>query len=162
MSTLDPVQVRALDPSDREWKREQLERWEAARVVSRGKVYDVLTLPGFVAERGEKRVGLLTYHIEGDQCEVVTLHSLVQSIGAGSALLATAQVMAREAGCKRLWLITTNDNLHALRFYQRRGMHIAAVHVNALDATRRIKPEVPLMGMDGIPLRDEIELEIML
>jgi ribosomal protein S18 acetylase RimI-like enzyme len=71
-------------------------------------------------------------------------------------------VMAREVGCKRLWLITTNDNLHALRFYQRRGMHIAAVHVNALEESRRIKPEIPLMGMDGIPLRDEIELEIML
>jgi ribosomal protein S18 acetylase RimI-like enzyme len=162
MSTPDPIQVRALDTSDGAWKREQLERWEAARVVSRGKLYDVLTLPGFVAERGDERVGLLTYHIEGDQCEVVTLHSIVQDIGAGSALMATAQAMAREAGCKRLWLITTNDNLHALRFYQRRGMHIAAVHVNALEESRRIKPEIPLMGMDGIPLRDEIELEILL
>jgi ribosomal protein S18 acetylase RimI-like enzyme len=162
MSTPDPIQVRALDASDRDWKRARLEDWEAVRVVSCGEVHDVLTLPGFVAMRGDERVGLLTYHIAGDQCEVVTLHSVVQNVGAGSALMAAAQVMAREAGCKRLWLITTNDNLHALRFYQRRGMHIAAVHVDALEETRRIKPEVPLMGMDGIPLRDEIELEIML
>jgi ribosomal protein S18 acetylase RimI-like enzyme len=161
MSTRSPVQVRALDESDHAWQREQLERWQAVRVVSRGKMFDVLTLPGFVAVRGDERVGLLTYHIEGDQVEVVTLHSLVHDIGAGSALMAAAQVMAREAGCKRLWLITTNDNLHALRFYQRRGMHIAAVHVNALEESRRLKPEIPLVGMDGIPLRDEIELEII-
>jgi ribosomal protein S18 acetylase RimI-like enzyme len=162
MSAPIPVQVRALDESDRAWQRSRLEAWQAVWVVSRGKMFDVPALPGFVALRGDERVGLLTYHIEGDQCEVVTLHSQVQDIGAGSALMAAAQVVARAAGCKRLWLITTNDNLHALRFYQRRGMHIAEVHVNALEESRRLKPEIPLVGMDGIPLRDEIELEIVL
>ena len=162
MSTPASVQVRALDASDYAWQRAQLEQWIGVRVVSRGKIFDVLTLPGLVAVRGDERVGLLTYHIAGDQCEVVSLHSTVQGIGAGSALMAAAQVMAREAGCRRLWLITTNDNLHALRFYQRRGMHIAGIHVNALEKSRQLKPEIPLAGMDDIPLRDEIELEIML
>jgi ribosomal protein S18 acetylase RimI-like enzyme len=80
----------------------------------------------------------------------------------GSALMAAAQETARAAGCKRLWLITTNDNTHALRFYQRRGLKIAAVYVNAVEISRRLKPEIPLNGYDGIPLRDEIELEITL
>lgn len=56
---------------------------------------------------------------------------------------------ARQCGCRRLWLITTNDNL-------------VAVHPNALKAARKIKPQIPLIGNWRIPLRDEIELELAL
>jgi ribosomal protein S18 acetylase RimI-like enzyme len=80
----------------------------------------------------------------------------------GSALIEAATQAARRVGCRRLWLITTNDNTHALRFYQKRGFVIAAIHVNALEKARRLKPEIPLIGEDGIPLRDEIELEMIL
>ncbi|MBK9123270.1 MAG: GNAT family N-acetyltransferase, partial [Chloroflexi bacterium] len=65
-------------------------------------------------------------------------------------------------GIHRLWLITTNDNLDALRFYQKRGWHLVAVHRDALNESRRLKPQIPIIGMDGIPLRDEIELEMTL
>jgi GNAT superfamily N-acetyltransferase len=137
------------------------ERWGSTRVVSRGVLYEAAQLPGFVAERSGARVGLLTYRIAGGECEVISLDSLIEAIGVGSALMAAAQETARAAGCKRLWLITTNDNTHALRFYQRRGLKIAAVYVNAVEISRRLKPEIPLNGYDGIPLRDEIELEIV-
>ena len=70
--------------------------------------------------------------------------------------------VAREAGCKRLWLITTNDNLHALRFYQKRGFRLVAVHRSAVDAARQLKPRISLIGNDQIPLPDEIELEMLL
>ncbi len=65
-------------------------------------------------------------------------------------------------GCDSIevWLITTDANLHALRFYQRRGLVLAALHRNAVEAARRIKPEIPLIGNDGIPIRDELELEL--
>jgi ribosomal protein S18 acetylase RimI-like enzyme len=69
---------------------------------------------------------------------------------------------AKTQGCHRLWLITTNDNTHALRFYQRRGFRIVAIHVGAIDESRRLKPEISAVGLDGIPIRDEIELEIAL
>ncbi|MEW5718069.1 MAG: GNAT family N-acetyltransferase, partial [Chloroflexota bacterium] len=82
--------------------------------------------------------------------------------GIGSALIDAVKLRARQAGCKRLWLITTNDNLTALRFYQKRGFTLAALHRNALEESRKIKPEIPLVGEHGIPLRDEIELEMML
>lgn len=82
-----------------------------------------------------------------------------EGIGIGTALIEAAARAAAIVGCSRPWLITTNDNVEALRFYQRRGFRICAAHVNALEASRRLKPEIPVTGRHGIPLRDEIELE---
>jgi hypothetical protein len=68
--------------------------------------------------------------------------------------------LARRQGCARLWVITTNDNVDALRFYQRRGFCLVEVHRGAVDRSRvTLKPEIPAAGACGIPLRDEIELE---
>jgi GNAT superfamily N-acetyltransferase len=157
------VTVRPLQDADRAWaQRLLLDSWGSTRVVSRGVLHDTTTLPGLIAWHESERAGLLLYRIDGAACEVVVLDSVIERIGAGSALMAAAQETARAAGCTRLWLITTNDNVHALRFYQRRGMRLAALHRDALAESRRIKPEIPLIGMDGIPLRDEIELEIAL
>jgi len=75
-------------------------------------------------------------------------------------LVAAVKRAAQETGCRRLWLITTNDNLDALRLYQRRGFTLAAVHPNAAAEARRLKPEIPLIGEYGIPIRDELELEM--
>jgi ribosomal protein S18 acetylase RimI-like enzyme len=123
---------------------------------------DPALLPGFVAEFGGEPAGLLTYRIEGGELEVVTLDSLVEGRGAGSRLIEAAIEVARTAGCGRVWLITTNDNLHALGFYQRRGFELAALHRDAIAHTRRLKPSISLMGMDRIPIRDELELEYRL
>ena len=104
-------------------------------------------------------MGLVTYHIAEQQCEVITIDSVESGAGTDTRLLQAVEEAARDAGCRRLWVITTNDNLEALRFYQKRGFALAAVHQNALDFSRRLKPEIPLVGNEGIPLRDEIELE---
>ena len=104
-------------------------------------------------------IGFACYHIEGDACELVTLDSMHEGIGVGSALITAVAAAAQSAGCKRLWLITTNDNLHALGFYQKRGFALVAVYRNAMQVTRQLKPMLPLIGNNGIPLRDEIELE---
>jgi N-acetylglutamate synthase-like GNAT family acetyltransferase len=119
-------------------------------------------LPGFRVERGGEMVGLLTYRIDGDACEIVTLDATIEQRGIGTALIDATCAAAVEAGCKRLWLITTNDNLDALRFYQRRGFRIVAVQPNAVDESRRLKPSIPEVGAYGIPLRDELELERIL
>jgi len=107
-------------------------------------------------------VGLITYRIEGPECEVLSLDSLSEGIGIGTALLESALRAAGAAGCRRFWLITTNDNLRAVRFYQRRGFSLAALHRDALVVSRKLKPCIPPIGLDGIPLRDEIEMEILL
>jgi ribosomal protein S18 acetylase RimI-like enzyme len=156
------VIVRPLREGDREWVRETLRQLWGETVVSRGAVHDPTALPGFVAEEGGERVGLLTYRVDGADCEVVTIDACPEGAGAGTALLDAAARAARDAGCGRVWLITTNDNLRALRFYQRRGFRLVAVHPDALERSRELKPSIPDIGLDGIPLRDELELELRL
>ena len=138
------------------------EYWGSTQIITRGRIHDAADLPGFIALLGEDPVGLVTYHISENECEIVSLNSLVVDRGIGTALLAEVKERAAEAGCQRIWLITTNDNLAAMRFYQRRGFSFAAIHVNALEETRRLKPELSLTGLDEIPLSDEIELELLL
>jgi len=130
--------------------------------VTRGKIHEIKQLPGFIAHNSSDRLGLLTYLISNGDIEIVTLDSLVENIGVGTALISQARSLAEQAACQRIWLITTNDNMPALHFYQKKGFHLVAVHQNALDYSRTLKPEIPLIGLEGIPLRDEIELEIIL
>ena len=154
------VAVRLVAEHDEAWVRETLEsRWGDARVVSRGAVWDPGALPGLVAEADGRRVGLLTYRPGDGECEIVTLDALEQRRGIGTALVASVVDAARGSGLTRLWLITTNDNLDALRFYQRRGFTLAALHRGALEESRRLKPSIPEVGAFGIPIRDELELE---
>src|SRR5207249_295699 len=159
-----PLQVRALTTEDSAWVRQAIiEHWGDTIVVAHGKVYHPQTLPGFVAILKGNRVGLLTYSLEDENCEIVTIESTKPGIGIGTLLIQAVTQAAREAGCKRLWLITTNDNLHALRFYQKRGFRLAAVRPGAVDESRRtLKPEIPSTGDGDIPIRDEIELELRL
>jgi len=100
--------------------------------------------------------------LDDAECELVTLDALRQQNGVGSALLAAVAKQAAARGCQRVWLITTNDNINAIRFYQRRGMRLIAVHPGAVDAARRIKPSIPVIGEHGIPIHDELEFELRL
>jgi len=135
--------------------------WGSTTAVTRGRAYDASTLPGFIARLPDGSIaGLITCRPAGDGCEVITLDSFAERQGIGSSLLEAARRWARTHGASRLWLITTNDNLDALRFYQRRGWSIVAVHPGAVTAARRIKPGIPLTGHHGIPIRDEVELEL--
>ena len=138
------------------------EHWGGEEVITRGRAYRPEEVDGFVVEQGKEWLGLLTFHIEADECEVTSLNSLRESQGVGSLLLARALEVARERACQRLFLITTNDNLHALGFYQKRGFEIVTVYRGAVNESRRRKPSISLVGMNGIPIRDEIELEIRL
>ena len=94
--------------------------------------------------------------------EILSLDSLHEYKGIGTLLLNAAIGKARDSGLERIMLITTNDNLPALRFYQKRGFDLVQIRRNALEQARKIKPEIPLIGMDGIPIKHEIELELIL
>lgn len=161
--SMSEIYIRPLTADDRPWlSRLTVEKWGSRIVVSKGTVYEPENLQGFKAVQGGKTVGVLTYHVHGKECEIVTINSLEERVGVGSSLLAAARDKARSLGCRRLWLITTNDNLNALRFYQRWGLHIVAVYPDAMERSRKLKPSIPLVGDDGIPLRDELELELPL
>ncbi len=127
-------------------------------MVIHGVTFDAADLPALIAERDGEVAGLLTYHRDGDALEIVSLNAFTPGGGVGSALIEAA----RELAPARLWVVTTNDNLDALRFYQRRGFRMVAVAPDAVTAARAIKPSIPLIGEYGIPLRDEITLEIRL
>lgn len=160
---MNPFEIRPFAEQDRAWALDLLHaHWGGPEMVSRGRLYRVDTFPGFVAVRAREPVGLATYRVDGEECELLFIESLAEGIGVGSALVEAVRRAAAEAGCRRLWLITTNDNLGALRFYQKRGFTLAALHANALARSRQLKPRIPLVGLDGIPLRDEIELELWL
>ena len=158
--------ITPIQEADRPWLRQFLtERWGSPLLVSRGQAHHGAELPGFIARAADGQpLGLATYHLARGalfplECELVSLDSLVEGQGIGSALIEVVRHAAEEAGCQRLWLITTNDNLPALRFYQRRGFRLVAVHAGAVAQSRRLKPSIPEIGLDCIPLRDEIELD---
>jgi N-acetylglutamate synthase-like GNAT family acetyltransferase len=157
-------QIRCTNEKDQEWIRKfTCEWWGDDFAVAHGVIYHPDQLPGFAAEDRDGNVfGLATYLLNPPSCELVTINADKQGQGIGTALLSAVTAAAKQAGCTRLWLITTNDSVDALAFYQKRGLHLVAVHRNALDLSRKLKPSIPLIASNGIPLRDEIELEMTL
>jgi ribosomal protein S18 acetylase RimI-like enzyme len=155
--------LRLLTDADRERvDRLITERWGAPVVAVHDTIYRPSELRGFLATAGEGIQGLVTFRIDADACEIVSLDAIRPRAGIGTALVAAVAGAARSAGCRRLWLVTTNDNLDALRFYLRRGFRLVAVHPGAVDRARLLKPSIPEAGEYGIPMHDELELEQML
>jgi ribosomal protein S18 acetylase RimI-like enzyme len=139
-----------------------IEHWGGEEMVTRGTVYRPEQLEGFAVEEGQEWIGLLTLIVKNGECEVTSLDSLREGQGIGSMLIERALEEARARNCRRLFLITTNDNLNALGFYQKRGFEIVTIYRGAVNESMKRKPGIPLVGMNAIPLRDEIELEIPL
>ena len=102
--------------------------------------------------------GIITYDLRDRESEINTLNNTKEGKGIGTTLVSEVERVARENGCKLLRVTTTNDNFLALRFYQKRGFVLHRLICGAVDKARKIKPEIPLIGNDGIPIRDEIEL----
>ena len=155
-----PVAVRPVAERDRAWLRDAVaEAWASDRMVTRGRLIEPISAcPGFVAEIDGRPAGLALVVEREDGLEVVALLALERGAGVGGALLAEIEHEAARRGM-RAWLVTTNDNTRALRFYQRRGWELVALRRDAVTEARRLKPEIPETGDDGIPIRHELELE---
>jgi GNAT superfamily N-acetyltransferase len=155
------VKVRRVTEDDQEWVGEAIvAAFASTRIVSRGRVHeDAHALDGFVVETDGRPVGCALWHeIHGD-AELVVLVTTYRGAGAGTALLDAVVDHARDAGWKRLWLITTNDNTDAIRMYQRAGWEWVGFHRNAVADARALKPELPADGNHGIEVKHEIEFE---
>jgi len=131
-------------------------------VVGRGKVWTPAELPGFAVFEDDACVGLVTYEIDGEACEIVTIDALREGEGIGTVLLEAVSDAAREAGCDRIRLLTTNNNLRALAFYQKRGFRLVALRPGATDEQRKLKLAIPEVDSAGLPIRDELHLELPL
>jgi RimJ/RimL family protein N-acetyltransferase len=129
-------------------------------MAAHGRLFEISELPGFIAERSGEWLGHVAYEIQGRMLEIVWIGSPRSGTGAGSALIAECVRVGLHLNLGRIWLVTTNDNVDALRFYQRRGFRLIALHPGAVAGARALKPEIPLVGSSGIPLRDELELEM--
>ena len=153
--------VRALDPGeDRAAVDAFLDEHSSLHVARLGELIDARRHPVLVTEQEDRVVGVLTYVLDGDRCEILTLHVAARYRGIGTALIEQLEWLAESQGCRFLCVITTNDNVDALRFYQRRGFRLAKLHPGAVDESRRsLKPEIPVEGEHGIPIHDELELE---
>lgn len=157
------IAVREIEPGDRDWVRSFLrQHFGSTKVVSRGVMHRADDLPGFIAMLRGEASALLTYCVMNSELEVVSLHAAIAGRGLGSRLLAEARDRARDLRCRRLWLITTNDNEPAIAFYLRWGMHLAATHRGAIAESRKLKPEISYFGVGGRPIEDEIEFELLL
>ena len=139
-----------------------VDHWGGEVMIIHGEIYRPDQLDGFVVEEHGDWTGLITFVCKEHEMEVTSLDSLREGQGLGTKLIDLVVAEARSRKCRRLVLITTNDNLHAIGFYQKRGFQMAAIHRGAVDESRKIKPGIPKIGNDGIPLRDEIELEMVL
>jgi ribosomal protein S18 acetylase RimI-like enzyme len=137
--------------------------WHAETVVAHEEEMYPARHAGFIALRDGEIVGHVTYRGAGERCEVTTIQAFPRQGGIGSMLMDAVLEAAREEGYKVVWLTTTNDNLDAIRFYQRRGFRITSIRSGAVDRAREtLKPEIPPVGMYGIRMRDELDLELHL
>lgn len=157
------VSVRPYDArTDERWASDFLHAaLGGRRQARRGELVDVLAPgTGLIAEQDGRRVGLLAYRLEDGVAELSALGAERPGRGIGTSLVEALWPILERAGCRRVWVVTTNDNLDAVGFYQRRGFRLSALRAGAVDAARRdLKPEIPPVGASGIPMRDEIELE---
>ena len=135
------------------------DNWGSDFMVTKGQIHHYKDLDGYVAIENGKIVGVLTFRIFDDEVEIISLDSFKKNTGVGTALLQKVTEFVKQNSIKRLWLITTNDNLNALRFYQKRNWSITALHKDAVTKARKIKPTISITGYYDIPLRHEIELE---
>ena len=136
------------------------EHWYTTTMIIRGRVIDMTKTEGFFFRDGENIIGLITYIVYDNILEITSLDSLRENQGIGSKLVETVIHEAKERKVRKIVLITTNDNINAIRFYQRKGFDMVHLFHNALDISRKLKPEIPLIGENSIPLRHEIEFEL--
>lgn len=137
--------------------------WGSTEMVISSGIYDCSVLDGFaVLNEEDKIIGLITYIIKDMECEIISLDSTEEGKGIGTTLVQEVEYFAKKKNCKIIKLITTNDNLLALKFYQKRGFIMSRIIHNAVMEARKIKPGIPFIGYEGIPIRDEIEMEKVL
>ena len=136
------------------------QHWHTTTMIIRGKEIDMTKTEGFFFSEGKEMIGLITYIFYDNILEITSLDSLHENQGIGSKLVEAVIHEAKERKLQKIVLITTNDNINAIKFYQKRGFDMVRLFHNALDVSRKLKPEIPLIGENSIPLRHEIEFEL--
>lgn len=152
-----------IEDSDRDEVVEFVERhWLGPEIVSSGRKYHARDLDGLIERREGRIAGLVTFRCDEQGLEVLTLNATRSGAGVGTSLMLAAIDIARRRDIRRVWMTTTNDNMRAVGLFQRLGFRLTEVRVGAVDAARKLKPQIPKMGHSGIPIHDELVLELKL
>jgi ribosomal protein S18 acetylase RimI-like enzyme len=153
--------IRALNSQNYEFIKNHIDQhWGGEPLVIRTKKYYSASLPGLVAIENSTLRGFLLYEIRENICEIIVLEVFEKFRGIGTKLIDSLKAIAKQSGCVKIYLMTTNDNVDALRFYQKRGFAITAIHLDSVKESRKVKPSIGYIGDYGIPVRDEIDLEL--
>lgn len=155
------IEIRKISSLDQNWIKELFQKeWFSDKVISQGRIYQYKNLQGFIAVYQNKRVGLITYTIKNEKIlEIISINSLKKNIGIGTEFVNHITKFAKSRQIDKIEVVTTNDNLKALKFYQKCGFKIMTVNVNIMREYRKIKPEIPLKAENGILIRDEFILQ---
>lgn len=157
------LDIREISPQNRQQINDFISsHWFSTNMIVRGEVVDMTILDGFAIYENETIIGLVTYEINSNECEIMSLDSLKEKEGIGTTLVNKVIEIATKVKCTKIKLITTNDNINAIRFYQKRGFDMVCIYHNALDISRKIKPSIQMIGEFNIPLKHEIEFEMNL
>ncbi len=156
-----PYTIRSITAEDRETVRSILmEAWSSTEFASSGDLVDALEVPGYLAFEGGNVMGLLTWYQKDRVCELLTLNALQKGRGIGTGLIDHFLREIAELDLERVFLMTTNDNIDAIAFYQRRGWVLTDLNAGAVTEARRTrKPSIPRTGHYGLPIRDELVIE---
>lgn len=150
-----------IEPFEGNSNNQTLSVW-GEMVVSLGRIHLLERLPGFHAVGQDMREGTIHYFIEGDECQIVSLHVENKRQGAGTKLVKAVVNMAQARHLRRVWLSVSNDNLDLLRFFQTMGFDLISLHRNTIEGARKVNPRIPQLGCDNIPVRHEFEIEYLL
>lgn len=155
---LPPVMVREATDADRPAVRALFEQdFGRTKIVAFGEVVDIDAMPTLVAVLTVDPAGALAYRLLGDAIQIVALATdpMWQRSGVGGHLVAEAELLARRLDLARLVVATTNDNLPALYFYQRRGYRLTDLVPDSII----MHTGQQVAGFASIPVRDEVRLE---
>lgn len=138
------------------------QHWFTTEMIIRGEIVDMTVVEGIAALDSDEIIGLITYRIRDGICEITSLDSLREGQGIGTALLEQVIAIAKENNCLKISLTTTNDNINAIGFYQKREFDLVKLRRDSIKQARALKPEIPLTGHNGIPIKHELEFELLL
>ena len=138
------------------------ERWGGETMAVHGRLYELARLDALVAVVDDSLVGVLTYVVADAALEIVSCDADPPGRGVGRALAQAALGVARRRSLRRVWATTTNDNLAALGFWQAVGFRLAVLRTGAVGDARGLKSTIPECGHRGLPIRDELDLEVVL
>jgi ribosomal protein S18 acetylase RimI-like enzyme len=156
------TEIYAINPQVREKVTEFIkEHWYSTEMLIRGQIIDMTKVDGFVIFDDNKKIaGLITYIIKEGECEITSFDSIIPNKGIGTKLINKLFDTVKNTGCSKIKLITTNDNINAIRFYQKRGLDMIRINKGEIDRERVLKPEIPFIGENGIPIKHEVEFEM--